>query len=50
MILKIIVIDYLGLMEYSDKDMEDWLKLGKISELCHEFSRVHNVTVLSAVR
>jgi replicative DNA helicase len=47
---KIIVIDYLGLMDYEDKDMDDWLKLGKISEKIHEFSRVHNVTVLSAVQ
>lgn len=47
---KVIVIDYLGLMDYEDKDMDDWLKLGKISEKIHEFSRVHNLTVLSAVQ
>lgn len=47
---KVIVIDYLGLMDYEDKDMDDWLKLGKISEKIHEFSRVHNCTVLSAVQ
>jgi replicative DNA helicase len=48
---KIIVIDYLGLMEYDGgKDMDDWLKLGKISEKIHEFARVHNRIVLSAVQ
>lgn len=47
---KIIVIDYLGLMDYEGTDMEDWLKLGKIAERIHEFARVHNVTVLSAVQ
>lgn len=48
---KVIVIDYLGLMDYEGgKDMEDWLKLGKIAERIHEFARVHNVTVLSAVQ
>ena len=48
---KVIVIDYLGLMDYEGgKDMDDWLKLGKISERIHEFARVHNVTVLSAVQ
>lgn len=47
---KIVVIDYLGLMDYEGADMEDWLKLGKISEKIHEFARVHNVTVLSAVQ
>lgn len=47
---KIIVIDYLGLMEYEGENMEDWLKLGKIAEKVHEFARVHNVIVLSAVQ
>lgn len=47
---KIIVIDYLGLMDYEGAEMEDWLKLGKIAERIHEFARVHNVTVLSAVQ
>jgi len=48
---KVIVIDYLGLMDYEGgKDMDDWLKLGKIAERIHEFARVHNVTVLSAVQ
>ena len=49
---KIIVIDYLGLMDYDGggKDLDDWLKLGKIAERIHEFARVHNVIVLSAVQ
>jgi replicative DNA helicase len=47
---KIVVIDYLGLMDYDGGEMEDWLKLGKIAEKTHEFARVHNCTVLSAVQ
>lgn len=47
---KIIVIDYLGLMDYEGGEMEDWLKLGKIAEKIHEFARVHNCIVLSAVQ
>lgn len=47
---KIVVIDYMGLMDYDGGDMEDWLKLGKIAEKIHEFARVHNLTVLSAVQ
>lgn len=47
---KIVVIDYLGLMDYDGQEMEDWLKLGKIAEKIHEFCRVHNCTVLSAVQ
>ena len=47
---KIVVIDYLGLMDYEGAEMEDWLKLGKIAEKIHEFARVHNLIVLSAVQ
>jgi len=48
---KIIVIDYLGLMDYEGgSDLDDWLKLGKIAEKIHEFARVHNCIVLSAVQ
>jgi replicative DNA helicase len=46
----VVVIDYLGLMDYEGPEMDDWLKLGKISEKCHEFARVHNNVVLSALQ
>lgn len=47
---KVVAIDYLGLMDYEGGDMQDWLKLGYISEQVHEFGRVHNVIMLSAVQ
>jgi len=47
---KIVVIDYLGLMDYSGAEVDDWIKLGKIAEKIHEFARVHNLIVLSAVQ
>lgn len=47
---KIVVIDYLGLMDYTEAGLDDWLKLGKIAEKIHEFARVHNIIVLSAVQ
>jgi len=48
---RVVSIDYLGLMDYeNDKGMDDWLKLGKISEGVHEFGRVHKLIVLSAVQ
>lgn len=47
---KIIVIDYLGLMDYNGGEMEDWLKLGLIASRIHEFARAHNCMVLSAVQ
>jgi len=45
----VVVVDYLGLMEHHG-DMDDWLKLGAISGSLHEFARVYNVCVLSAVQ
>lgn len=48
---KVVVIDYLGIMDYAGVGpIDDWLKLGKIAELIHEFARVHNLIVLSAVQ
>jgi hypothetical protein len=48
---KIVVIDYLTLMDYhKESDLDDWLKQGKISEQLHEFGRVHEVVMLSAVQ
>lgn len=48
---KVIAIDYLGLMDLDNKkDMEDWLKLGFISEVMHEYARVNECIVLSAVQ
>lgn len=46
----VVVIDYLGLMDYEGTEMEDWLKLGKISEKAHEFARVRHNVVLSALQ
>ena len=47
----VIVVDYLGIMDYEGGDkLDDWLKLGKISESLHELARVQNMCVLSAVQ
>ena len=48
---KVMVVDYLSLMDYTrDENMDDWLKLGKISEQLSEFARVHEIIMLSAVQ
>ena len=46
----IVVIDYLGLMEYNDPSLDDWLKLGMLSSGCHEFCRIHNCIMLTAAQ
>lgn len=46
----VVVIDYLGLMEDDTPEGDDWLKLGKIAGKVHEFGRLHDVAVLTAVQ
>jgi replicative DNA helicase len=46
----VIVVDYLGLMDDPDAGEEDWLKLGLISGKLHEFARMYDVIVLTAVQ
>jgi len=46
---KVVVVDYLGIMDDDSKD-DDWLKLGIIAGKLHELSRVHNIIMLSAVQ
>lgn len=46
----VVFVDYLGLMETSQQFSEDWLKLGYISAQLHEFGRVYNVPVCTAVQ
>lgn len=48
----VVIIDYLTLMDYDNKDgeIDDWLKQGKISEVLHEFCRVNELVMLSAVQ
>jgi replicative DNA helicase len=45
----VIFIDYLGLMDEVD-DQEDWLKLGYLAGKIHEFARIYEVPVVTAVQ
>lgn len=47
---KVVVVDYLTLMDYKEQELDDWLKQGKIAEQLHEFCRVHEIVMLSAVQ
>lgn len=46
----VVVVDYLGLMQDPKAEGDDWLRLGQIAGQLHEFARVYNVVVLSAVQ
>ncbi|HVI40241.1 MAG TPA: DnaB-like helicase C-terminal domain-containing protein, partial [Anaerovoracaceae bacterium] len=46
----VVVVDYLGLLEDADAEGDDWLKLGYIAGKLHEFARVYNIVVLTAVQ
>jgi|SRR5271166_1188065 len=48
---KVIIVDYLSLMSSEpDPNVGDWLQLGKSAEKLHEFSRVYDAVVISAVQ
>lgn len=46
----IVFVDYLGLLDSSEKISEDWLKLGVIAGKLHEFARANNVCVVTAAQ
>ncbi len=46
----VVVVDYLGLMEDPNADGDDWLKLGYIAGKLHEFARLYNIRLLTAVQ
>lgn len=46
----VVVVDYLGLLEDTDSEGDDWLKLGYIAGKLHEFARFYNIVVLTAVQ
>jgi replicative DNA helicase len=46
----VVVVDYLGLLEDSDSEGDDWLKLGHIAGKLHELARYYNIVVLTAVQ
>lgn len=45
----VVFIDYLGLMDEVD-DQEDWLKLGYLAGRVHEFARIYEIPVVTAVQ
>lgn len=47
---KVVVVDYLGIMDDEGNKEDDWLKLGTIAGKLHELVRVHNLIGLSAVQ
>lgn len=49
---KVVIIDYLNLMEFKggSADEQDWLKQMRLSEVVHEFGRVSNTILISAVQ
>ncbi len=47
---KVIVIDYLALMSFENKDLQDWLQLSYLSEGFHELVRTYNAVGLTATQ
>jgi len=46
----LIIVDYLGIMASDSNDKADWERLKDVAESLHEFARINNVPVVSAVQ
>lgn len=47
---ELIVVDYISLMKLDSDDGQDWLNLGKLAEMLHEFCRTYSVPCISPVQ
>jgi replicative DNA helicase len=47
---QLVIIDYISLMKIDDSREPDWLSIGRISELLHEFCRLYNVPCITPVQ
>lgn len=46
----VVVVDYLALMSYENKEIQDWLQLSYLSEQFHEVVRSNNIIGLTATQ
>lgn len=46
----LIVVDYISLMKLQSEDAPDWLNIGKIAEMLHEFCRTYNIPCITPVQ
>lgn len=47
---ELIVVDYISLMELEGEQSQDWLKIGKLAELLHEFCRTYDIPCITPVQ
>lgn len=47
---ELIVVDYISLMKLDSDDGQDWLNLGRLSEMLHEFCRTYSVPCVTPVQ
>lgn len=47
---KLVVVDYLNLMSLDSDEGQDWLKIGRLAEQAHEFTRAHTTPMISPVQ
>lgn len=47
---RVVVIDYLALMESGEKNVDDWLRQGHLSESIVELGRVNNINIITAAQ
>jgi replicative DNA helicase len=47
---ELVVVDYISLMKVQTDSESDWLSLGRIAEMLHEFCRTYNIPCISPVQ
>ncbi len=47
---EVVIVDYLGLMDDSSVEGDDWLKLGQITGKLHELARVYGIAIITAAQ
>ncbi len=47
---ELVIVDYISLMNLSGSDDSDWLNLGKLAEMLHEFCRTYNIPCITPVQ
>lgn len=48
--IDLVIIDYIGIMAGAESDENDWQQQGNIAAEMHEFARIYNVPVMTAVQ
>jgi replicative DNA helicase len=47
---QLVIVDYISLMKVQSESESDWLILGRLAEMIHEFTRTYNIPLITPVQ